>query len=50
MLEYELVQLEHDLRHELTQYQRAKTCIEKNLKHIRLQQQQTTTTNGIEEL
>jgi hypothetical protein len=46
MLEYELQQIEQDLRHQLTQYQRDKTRIEKNLKHIRLQQQQ----NLIQEL
>ncbi len=39
MLEYELEQIEQNLRHQLTQYQRDKIRIEKNLKHIRLQQQ-----------
>jgi hypothetical protein len=39
MLEYELEQIEQDLRHQLTQYQRDKNRIEKNFKQIRLQQQ-----------
>ncbi|CAF2777087.1 unnamed protein product [Rotaria sp. Silwood2] len=50
MLEYELEQIEHDLRHQLNQYQRDKNRIEKNLKHIRLQQQTTTSSNRIQEL
>ncbi|CAF3349717.1 unnamed protein product [Rotaria sp. Silwood1] len=50
MLEYELEQIEHDLRHQLTQYQRDKNRIEKNLKHIRLQQQTTNNSNRIQEL
>ncbi|CAF2540905.1 unnamed protein product [Rotaria sp. Silwood2] len=50
MLEYELGQIEHDLRHQLNQYQRDKNRIEKNLKHIRLQQQTTTSSNRIQEL
>lgn len=39
MLEFELEQIEQDLRHQLTQYQRDKNRIEKNFKHIRVQQQ-----------
>jgi hypothetical protein len=50
MLEYEVEQIEHDLRHQLTQYQRDKNRIEKNLKHIRLQQQTTNGANRIQEL
>jgi hypothetical protein len=50
MLEYELEQIEHDLRHELTQYQQEKNRIEKNLKHIRLHQQTTNGSNRIQEL
>ncbi|UJR10257.1 hypothetical protein I4U23_014467 [Adineta vaga] len=51
MLEDELEQIGHDLRNELTQYQHAKNRIEKNLKHIRLHQQQTTNaSNRIQEL
>ncbi len=38
MLEYELEQIEHDLRHRLSQYQRDKNRVEKNLERIRLQQ------------
>ncbi len=38
MLEYELKQIEQELRHRLTQYQRDKNRIEKNLERIRLQQ------------
>jgi hypothetical protein len=38
MLEYELEQIEQDLRHQLTRYQRDKNRIEKNLDRIRLQQ------------
>jgi len=50
MLEYEVEQIEQDLRHQLTQYQRDKDRIEKNLKHIRLQQQTTNNVNRIQEL
>ena len=50
ILEHELKQLEDELRHQLTQYQHDKNCIEKNLKHIRLQQQTTNGTNRIQEL
>lgn len=46
MLEYELEQIQKDFQQQLTEYQRDKNRIEKNLKHIRLQQQQ----NLIQEL
>lgn len=50
MLEYELAQIEQDLRHQLTRYQRDKDRIERNLKHIRLQQQTTNGSSLIQEL
>ncbi|CAF0981227.1 unnamed protein product [Adineta steineri] len=50
ILEYELEQIEDNLRHELTQYQRDKNRIEKNLKHIRLHQQTTNGSSRIQEL
>ncbi|CAF1059459.1 unnamed protein product [Rotaria sordida] len=50
MLGYELEQIEHDLRHQLNQYQCDKNRIEKNLEHIRLQQQTTNRSNRIQEL
>ncbi|CAF4415246.1 unnamed protein product, partial [Rotaria magnacalcarata] len=50
MLESELQGIEQDLRHQLNQYQRDKNCIEKNLKHIRLQQQTANGSKRIQEL
>ena len=45
ILEFELAQIEEDLRRQLNQYQRDKTRIEKNLDRLRLQQK-----NLVEEL
>lgn len=50
MLECELAQIEQGLRHQLNRYQRDKNRIEKNLKHIRLQQQTTHGPRRIQEL
>ena len=50
MLEYELKQMEDDLRHQLIQYQREKSRIEQNLNCIRLQQRTNNTATLIQEL